>query len=131
MAIAAGVSLSAFFIARAQDNVNKHTVPLLCVLCKNSPLFINMGTHMKTTIEVSDALFTSAKRLAQQSQTTLRALVEDGLRRVLSDAQGTAKPTFTLRDASVHGQELLIPDARDWQALEAAHVTQQLTKTQP
>ena len=46
-----------------------------------------MGTHMKTTIELSDALFHSAKELASKSQTTMRALVEEGLRRVLNDAQ--------------------------------------------
>ena len=99
--------------------------------CNNIPIVILMGTHMKTTIEVSDALFASAKQFAQQRQTTLRALIEDGLRRVLSDAHDTAKPVFTLRDASVHGQELLLPDPRDWQTLEAAHVAQPLTKTGP
>ena len=90
-----------------------------------------MGAPMKTTIEVSDALFTSAKQLAQQNQTTLRALVEEGLRRVLRDAQATAKPAFTLRNARVHGQEVLLPDPRDWQLLEEQHIAQQLTKTQP
>lgn len=42
---------------------------------------------MKTTIDISDALFASSKTLAQQRQTTLRALIEDGLRRVLRDAK--------------------------------------------
>lgn len=87
-----------------------------------------MGTHMKTTIELSDALFASAKQLAQQNLTTLRALVEDGLRRVLSDVQAPAKPIFTLRDASVQGQELQMPDPRDWQRLEDQHIAQRLTK---
>ena len=39
-----------------------------------------MGTHMKTTIELSDALLEAAKRLAQSRGTTLRAVVEEGLR---------------------------------------------------
>jgi copper homeostasis protein CutC len=46
-----------------------------------------MGDHMKTTIELSDALFHSAKELTSKSHTTIRALVEAGLRRVLNDAQ--------------------------------------------
>ena len=81
-----------------------------------------MGTHMKTTIDLSDALFDSAKELAQRRQTTLRALVEEGLRRVLADAKATGKPAFQLLDASVQGGELLEPDPRRWQELEQMHV---------
>ena len=62
---------------------------------------------MKTTIDVSDALFNSAKALAQQNQTTLRALVEEGLRRVLADSQARAKPAFKLSNASVHKEAAL------------------------
>jgi hypothetical protein len=45
-----------------------------------------MGAHMKITIEVSDALLISAKALAVRRKITLRSLVEEGLRRVLTDA---------------------------------------------
>lgn len=79
---------------------------------------------MKTTIEVSDTIFFSAKQLAQQSKTTLRALIEEGLRRVLKDAQSVStQPTFTLRDARVRGEAPLMPDPRDWQQLETQHIT--------
>ena len=81
-----------------------------------------MGTHMKTTIELSDALFHSAKALASENQTTMRALVEDGLRRVLNDARGAAKPAFKLQDASVHGGTTLVTDPRQWRALEDEHI---------
>jgi Bacterial antitoxin of type II TA system, VapB len=77
---------------------------------------------MKTTIEVSDALFNSAKALAQNRHTTLRALVEEGLRRVLSESQAKAKPAFKLQDASVQGAEILISDPRRWQQMEEEHV---------
>jgi len=53
-----------------------------------------MGAHMKTTIEVSDALFVTAKNLARERQTSLRALIEEGLRRVLNEATATNKPAF-------------------------------------
>lgn len=88
----------------------------------NTPIFVYMGGIMKTTIEVSDALFNAAKELAQQSQTTLRALVEEGLRRVISESQAKDKPTFKLKDARVHGREMLISEPRDWQKLEEDHV---------
>ncbi len=82
-----------------------------------------MATHMKTTLDISDPLFNSAKALAQQSQTTLRALVEEGLRRVLSDAPVNAKPAFKLQNASVGGGQILITDPRQWQQMEQDQVT--------
>ena len=44
-----------------------------------------MVRYMKTTIHILDSLFEEARRLAQAEQTTLKALVEQGLRRVISD----------------------------------------------
>jgi predicted transcriptional regulator len=77
---------------------------------------------MKTTIEMSDPLFKSAKELAQRSQTTLRALIEEGLRRVISDSQVNAKLAFKLEDASVGGKVVLMPEPERWQQLEEEHV---------
>jgi Arc/MetJ family transcription regulator len=59
---------------------------------------------MKTTIEVSDALLAEAKLVAHESRTTLRALVEAGLRHEL--ARRRAGPSFTLRDATFEGKGL-------------------------
>lgn len=87
-----------------------------------------MGTHMKTTIELSDALFSSAKEFASRSQTTMRALIEEGLRRVLADSQAKVKPAFRLKDASVRGKAVLISDPRRWQQLEEEHVIGRVTK---
>ena len=83
-----------------------------------------MGARMKTTIELTDPLFQSAKQLAQQNQTTLRALIEEGLRRVLADSQGKPKSAFKLKNASVHGKPMLIANPRQWQDIE----TEQLAK---
>ena len=81
-----------------------------------------MGILLKTTIEMSDPLFKSAKELAQRSQTTLRALIEEGLRRVISDSQVKAKSAFKLKDASVGGKAVLLPEPARWQQLEEEHV---------
>jgi hypothetical protein len=59
---------------------------------------------MKTTVEIPDSLFAEAKRLAEKENTTLRAVIEQGLRRVLADHKGT--PAFKLRDGSVGGNGL-------------------------
>ena len=87
-----------------------------------------MGPHMKTTVELSDALFIAAKTLAQQSHTSLRSLIEEGLRRVLNEAQNTVTPAFKLKDARVHGQEMLLCDPREWQQFEQEHVSGHLTQ---
>ena len=42
---------------------------------------------MKTSLDISDHLFQQIKRQARASNTTVRALVEEGLRRVLEDRQ--------------------------------------------
>jgi hypothetical protein len=63
-----------------------------------------MVTHMKTTIDIPDALFKAAKRQAAREGTTLRAVVERALRQAL-DARADAS-RFRLRDASVPGDGL-------------------------
>jgi hypothetical protein len=87
-----------------------------------------MGGYMKTTIELSDAILDSAKALAQQNKTTLRALVEEGLRHVLLQSRADAKPAFVLKDASVKGQAVLMGDPGDWQKLEEEHVIARVFK---
>ena len=64
-----------------------------------------MGAHMKTTIEISDAVLAEARQAAAQQGTTLRALVESGLRRVLAERKARATP-FRLRQASFKGKGL-------------------------
>lgn len=54
---------------------------------------------MKTTVEISDALLLRARRYARKSGQPLRAIIEEGLRRVLeAEPEST---TYTLPDMSV------------------------------
>jgi len=54
---------------------------------------------MKTTLDIQDALLLRAKRLSKRTGRPLRALVEEGLRQVLSSAEQPAR--YALPDCSV------------------------------
>jgi hypothetical protein len=71
---------------------------------------------MKTTIDISEPLVREARKIAARDRTTLRELVEQGLRRIIADRK--AAPPFRLRKASFKG-EGLAPELRDadWQQL--------------
>jgi hypothetical protein len=71
---------------------------------------LNMLPHMRTSIELPDPILKRAKRVARQRGTTLRALIEEGLRKVLDEAE-PVRP-FRLRDASF-GQEGLVDGLTD------------------
>ena len=77
-----------------------------------------MGAHMKTTVDLNDDLFRAAKDQARREKTTLRSLIEEGLRTVLRNRK-VSEP-FRLRDASVRGKGLQ-PGIRegDWEELRA------------
>lgn len=71
---------------------------------------------MKTTLDIADPLLREARKIAAQERTTLRALVEQGLRRVVAEKKG-ARP-FKLRNAAFKGRGLR-PELRDasWETL--------------
>lgn len=59
---------------------------------------------MKTTIEISDALLMQARQVAVQRGATLRSLIEQGLRQVVSEMPQSTE--FHLRRATFKGQGL-------------------------
>jgi CRISPR/Cas system-associated protein Csm6 len=59
---------------------------------------------MKTTIEISNSLLEEARRLAAKEGTTVRELVEQGLRRVVAERK--SRGVFKLRKATFKGQGL-------------------------
>lgn len=65
------------------------------------PILLNMGRlyQMKTTIDIADALLERAKQHAQRTGQPLRAVVEEGIRRVLAGAETTE--LYQLPDLSV------------------------------
>lgn len=60
-----------------------------------------MVSHMKTTVQISDALLGQAKEIAKRDDTTLKELVEEGLRHVIDER--SKRTPFKLRDASFGG----------------------------
>lgn len=60
--------------------------------------------HLKTTIDISDALFGEAKVIAASNGTTLRSLVEEGLRLAIARHEGDE--SFRLREGSFAGDGL-------------------------
>ncbi|MBN2194696.1 MAG: hypothetical protein JW751_17910 [Polyangiaceae bacterium] len=71
---------------------------------------------MKTTVEIADALFLRAKKLAKTTGRPMRALVEEGLRRVLEQAPTASR--YRLPDCRVGVVGSPNPlEAMDWPAL--------------
>lgn len=65
----------------------------------------SMGTHMKTTIDIGDGLMAETKRLAASEGTTVKALMEAGLRQVLAGRRKREAP-FRLRRVTFKGRGL-------------------------
>jgi hypothetical protein len=84
------------------------------------PILLDMGRlyTMKTTIDIADALLARAKRHAQRSGVPLRAVVEEGIRRVLAAEDAPRAyhlPNLSVGDAR-HGnplESMSWPDLRD------------------
>jgi hypothetical protein len=74
---------------------------------------------MKSTVEIADPLAGEARAVARREKTTLRSLIEMGLRQVLRERRRRSR--FKLRDVSFGGRGLQ-PHFRegDWQRLREA-----------
>lgn len=71
---------------------------------------------MKTTVEIPDALLREAKRVALRERTTVRALIERGLRTVVSRRQPGGR--FVLRKATFRGDGLITGRSlADWESI--------------
>ena len=58
---------------------------LACLRRCHIPHIVDMGIHMKTTLNIDDTLMRGLRQEAARRDTTMTALVEPGLRIVLAD----------------------------------------------
>ncbi len=71
---------------------------------------------MKTTVELPDKLLREAKRVALRERTTVRALIERGLRTVIGGRRPGGQ--FVLRKAGFRGDGLVTGRSlRDWETI--------------
>ncbi len=63
---------------------------------------------MKTTVHIPDTLLAEARKIASHERTTVKALIEEGLRKAIDNRK--RKATFRLRKATFKGEGLQ-PDA--------------------
>jgi CRISPR/Cas system-associated protein Csm6 len=64
---------------------------------------------MKTTVHIPDSLLEEARKIANQERTTIKALIEEGLRRTIEERK--KRRAFQLRKATFKGKGLQ-PEAR-------------------
>jgi len=77
--------------------------PRLSLSC-HLDIYSDISNHMKTTVEIPDSLLKEVRNLAAQEQTTLRVLVEEGLRRVTTERKRVTR--FKLRKVAFRGKGL-------------------------
>jgi len=59
---------------------------------------------MKTTIQIPDSLLKEVRKLANEEDTTLKSLMEEGLRRIVSERKRRGR--FKLRKVTFRGKGL-------------------------
>lgn len=77
--------------------------PPFCYIATHIRWAINVAA-MKTTLDISDPLLRDARKIAAREHTTLRALVEQGLRHVVASKK--RRTAFRLRAVTFGGRGL-------------------------
>jgi hypothetical protein len=77
-----------------------------------------MVVRVKTTVDIAEAVLREAKLIAAREGTTLKALVEEGLRHVI-DERAKEQTGFRLRDLR-YGDSVGAPgiDPNDWMSIK-------------
>jgi Arc/MetJ family transcription regulator len=77
-----------------------------------------MGAHMKTTIDLNDALFDAVKAVAGRRGETFRSIVEAALREYLKSSAATKRQPLHLRRHAFQGRGLR-PEVAEgsWEAI--------------
>ena len=109
-----------FVMHGASSHLNSNPVRSLSLAQNLLHLTIpyDMVSHMKTTVQISDALLKQAKAVAARERTTLRTLIEEGLHHVVKKRR--IKKNFRLRKASFRGDGLMPhADEDSWERIRS------------
>jgi hypothetical protein len=105
--------LAAVLVGPSIKSILKTSIFLL-----HKAILWDIVTNMKTTIDISDSLFLEAKKISQREHTTLRSLIEDGLRQVVK--KHDTKKEFRLRRASFKGNGMQAEfQGESWQKIRS------------
>ena len=63
-----------------------------------------MVRNMKTTVQIPDSIFEEVRKIAHHERTTLKALIQEGLRRIIFERKRRGR--FKLRKATFKGNGL-------------------------
>ena len=77
-----------------------------------------MVAHMKTTIEIPDALLKEAKEVAAARGTTLKELVATGLHAVVHDARSPARVSYRRHTVAGNGLQPGV-SAGNWETIRS------------
>ncbi len=83
---------------------------------------VDMLIHMRTTINLPDALATAAKQRAKAEGRTFTSLVEEGLRALLDGADERSRVELPVFEPPAGGRGMLVDIADKqalWEALDA------------
>ena len=76
-----------------------------------------MAGRMKTTVHISDALLADVQKIVAKRKTTLKALVDEGLRHVVENERTVQEP-FKMKDASVgHSGDPWPLEGKSWEEI--------------
>lgn len=76
-----------------------------------------MASHMKTTVQISDALLADVQKIVLKRKTTLKALVDEGLRLVV-EQEHAPKKLVKLKDFSYGDPDVPWPlEGKSWEEI--------------
>lgn len=79
------------------------------------PISVVWSSHMKTTVEIAEDLFMRSREVAQREGTTLRNLIEEGLRAALARREQTSP--YHWPDLSTAGEGAVDIEQGSWESL--------------
>jgi Arc/MetJ family transcription regulator len=85
----------------------------------HTAIFRDMAVPMKTTVHIADALLAEAQKVARRENTTLKALINEGLRKALAERPGRKTPKMKDCSFPPSGGRQHKSDQKSWEDIRA------------